>query len=229
MSTPVKVLVVEDDPALAGSMERILADAGYMVRREAAIAPAEAETLSGSFDVVLLGSQIAGAAALCERIKSHEPCHHVQILVVTPFSGRGATGREFRIWADEFVKLPVTGPDLLRKVKAQVRIRQCQENLTHRGGDAVAPKTDAPCPGPDDAGPTIPSGPIRAIAHELNQPLTSIMGYAEMLKRRLADGSPERRFADTIHSESERLSVIIRRLGRLARGEPPGDGGDGTS
>ena len=58
-----------------------------------------------------------------------------------------------------------------------------------------------------------------ATAHELNQPLTSIMGYAELLQRKLDDGSPGHRAASVIHSETQRMAEIVRKIGRLTRYE----------
>ena len=55
-------------------------------------------------------------------------------------------------------------------------------------------------------------------AHELNQPLTSIMGYAELLKRKLAD-HPEVRGIGVIFAEAERMAEIVRKIGRITKYE----------
>jgi PAS domain S-box-containing protein len=55
-------------------------------------------------------------------------------------------------------------------------------------------------------------------AHELNQPLTSIMGYAELLKKKLAD-HPEVRGLGVIFSEAERMAEIVRKIGRITKYE----------
>jgi hypothetical protein len=52
-------------------------------------------------------------------------------------------------------------------------------------------------------------------AHELNQPLTSVLGYAEMLKRRIAEEDRSRRPVDIIFREAERMSEIVRKIGRI--------------
>jgi PAS domain S-box-containing protein len=58
-----------------------------------------------------------------------------------------------------------------------------------------------------------------AAAHELNQPLTSVMGYAQMLLRKLDSDSPHLRALETILTESERMASIVRQLGSLTRYE----------
>jgi PAS domain S-box-containing protein len=56
-------------------------------------------------------------------------------------------------------------------------------------------------------------------AHELNQPLTSIMGYAELLKRRIAQDDSNHRAVDTILAEAERMAEIVRKIGKITRYE----------
>jgi len=58
-----------------------------------------------------------------------------------------------------------------------------------------------------------------AAAHELNQPLTSVMGYAELLKRRLRDDDPGLRSVDIIYREAERMADIVRKIGKITRYE----------
>jgi PAS domain S-box-containing protein len=56
-------------------------------------------------------------------------------------------------------------------------------------------------------------------AHELNQPLTSVMGYAELLKRKLKDSDPSYRPVDIIHREAERMAEIVKKIGKITRYE----------
>lgn len=57
------------------------------------------------------------------------------------------------------------------------------------------------------------------VAHEINNPLTGIMGYAEMLQDAAPAGSPERARAHRIVQEAERVKEIVRGLLRFARRE----------
>lgn len=58
-----------------------------------------------------------------------------------------------------------------------------------------------------------------AAAHELNQPLTSVMGYAQIMMRKMDPESPHFRALETILNESERMAAIVRQLGSLTRYE----------
>ncbi len=56
-------------------------------------------------------------------------------------------------------------------------------------------------------------------AHELNQPLTSVMGYAELLKKKMGPDSPFASSVDVIMQEAERLAEIVRKIGKITRYE----------
>jgi len=56
-------------------------------------------------------------------------------------------------------------------------------------------------------------------AHELNQPLTSVMGYAELLLRKTPEGNPNRRAVEIIFREAERMAGIVRKIGKITRYE----------
>ena len=58
-----------------------------------------------------------------------------------------------------------------------------------------------------------------AAAHELNQPLTSVMGYAQVLMRKLGPDDPHLPIVRTILEEADRMAEIVRKLGSLARYE----------
>jgi PAS domain S-box-containing protein len=63
-------------------------------------------------------------------------------------------------------------------------------------------------------------------AHELNQPLTSVMGYGELLIRRLPPGTPERNAAQVIMQEAERMADLVRKIGKITRYETKSYVGD---
>jgi PAS domain S-box-containing protein len=91
--------------------------------------------------------------------------------------------------------------DLRERMRMEERLAKAQEKLAVSEKQAVAIEL---------AG---------AAAHELNQPLTSVMGYTQMMLRKLEADSPHLRALETILSESERMAGIVRQLGSLTRYE----------
>lgn len=58
-----------------------------------------------------------------------------------------------------------------------------------------------------------------AAAHELNQPLTSVLGYAEIIRRRAKDAQPHLRETEALVREAERMAEIVRKIGKITKYE----------
>ncbi len=58
-----------------------------------------------------------------------------------------------------------------------------------------------------------------AAAHELNQPLTSIMGYSQLIQRQSPADAPHLRAVGIILAEAERMAGIVRKVGRITKYE----------
>jgi signal transduction histidine kinase len=56
-------------------------------------------------------------------------------------------------------------------------------------------------------------------AHELNQPLTSVLGFAELLERRGGGDQQTVEALQAILREAERMKQIVRKIGRITRYE----------
>jgi PAS domain S-box-containing protein len=91
--------------------------------------------------------------------------------------------------------------DLREKVRMEQRLAQAQEQILTQERQAIIAEL---------AG---------AAAHELNQPLTSVMGYAELLKRRLERETAAYSAAEVIFNEAERMAEIVRKIGKITKYE----------
>jgi signal transduction histidine kinase len=91
--------------------------------------------------------------------------------------------------------------DLREKMRMEQRLAQAQEQLLTQERQAIVAEL---------AG---------AAAHELNQPLTSVMGYAELLKRRLERDTAAYGAAEVIFNEAERMAEIVRKIGKITKYE----------
>jgi len=58
-----------------------------------------------------------------------------------------------------------------------------------------------------------------AAAHELNQPLTSVLGFSELLFRRTRENEKGREELAAILREAERMAGIVKKIGKITRYE----------
>jgi two-component system NtrC family sensor kinase len=59
------------------------------------------------------------------------------------------------------------------------------------------------------------------IAHELNNPLTGVLTFAHLLRKKMPDGSQDAEDLDLVIRETKRCAAIIKRLLDFAREKPP--------
>jgi PAS domain S-box-containing protein len=107
------------------------------------------------------------------------------------------------VFDDEGREIATVGifSDLRERIRMEERLASATEKLAVSEKQAVAVEL---------AG---------AAAHELNQPLTSVMGYAQMLLRKLGPNEALVPNVRTILDEAERMATIVRKLGSLTRYE----------
>jgi PAS domain S-box-containing protein len=91
--------------------------------------------------------------------------------------------------------------DLRERLKIEQRLQAAQEKLLVTEKQALIAEL---------AGTT---------AHELNQPLTSVMGYSELLRKKMQPEDANFRAVDIILREAERMAEIVRKIGRITRYE----------
>ena len=53
-------------------------------------------------------------------------------------------------------------------------------------------------------------------AHQLNQPLTCVIGYTDLLLKRLPEEDASRPFVERIRQEGERMADLVRKIGKIA-------------
>jgi PAS domain S-box-containing protein len=144
----------------------------------------------------------------------------MRMLRSTSYGGVGRleqTRREIRTRAGEIIPVTMTASivyegdqevatvgiisDLRERIRIEQRLLQAQEKLQITEKQALVAEL---------AG---------AAAHELNQPLTSIMGYAQLIQRQSQPGAQHLRAVGIILSEAERMADIVKKIGRITKYE----------
>ncbi len=89
--------------------------------------------------------------------------------------------------------------DLRQQMKMEERLQEAMEAIEETQRQAVVAEV---------AG---------AAAHELNQPLTSLLGYVEYLRRNFDESDGVYRAVSTIHDDATRIAEVVRKIGRVTR------------
>lgn len=144
----------------------------------------------------------------------------MRMLRSTSYGGVGRleqTRREVRIASGEIVPVGMTASivyererevatvgiltDLRERIRMEQRLLDAQQKLQLSEKQALVAEL---------AG---------AAAHELNQPLTSIMAYTQLIERQSAKDAQHMRAVGVILSEAERMAGIVKKIGKITKYE----------
>jgi DNA-binding response OmpR family regulator len=131
-SEPLKILVVDDEPAMVGALGALLGQAGHRI-----VAAYDGEEALRRFhddapDLVLLDLAMPGmdGATVCRRIRESS---ETPIIVVSGERDRAATVELLDLGADDYVRKPFRADELLARVRAVAR--RAANARADRGGD----------------------------------------------------------------------------------------------
>lgn len=117
---PLKILVVDDDPAMVGALGALLGQAGHRI-----VASYDGEEALRRFrddepDLVLLDLSMPGmdGATVCRRIRESSD---TPIIVVSGERDRASTVELLDLGADDYVRKPFVADELLARVRAVTR------------------------------------------------------------------------------------------------------------
>ena len=163
---------------------------------------------------------VIGKKPVWELYESGGARHIMRMLRSTSYGGVGRleqTRREVRIATGETVPVSMTASvvyegerevatvgiltDLRERIRMEQRLLDAQQKLQHSEKHALVAEL---------AG---------AAAHELNQPLTSIIGYTQLIQRQSAKDAAHLRAVGIILSEAERMAGIVKKIGRITKYE----------
>jgi PAS domain S-box-containing protein len=163
---------------------------------------------------------VIGKKPVWELYETGGARHIMRMLRSTSYGGVGRleqTRREVRIASGETVPVSMTASivyegerevatvgimtDLRERIRMEQRLLDAQQKLQNSEKQALVAEL---------AG---------AAAHELNQPLTSIIGYAQLIQRQSEKEATHLRPVGIILSEAERMAGIVKKIGRITKYE----------
>jgi two-component system phosphate regulon response regulator PhoB len=132
-----KILVVEDDPALADLIRFNVEAEGYTVAIAETAEDAELRLGEDQFDLVILDWMLPGMSGieLCRRMRRRDNTRTVPILMLTARGEEGDRVRGLSTGADDYVVKPFSVPELIARLQALLRRASPQRvaNILQRG------------------------------------------------------------------------------------------------
>jgi len=191
-----KILVVDDEPDMRWLLVRVLRDQGFEVITAEDGRAALAQISHEPPDVVLLDLKMPGLDGIqvLEQVKAMEP--HLPVVIVTAYGGLPSAVQAMRLEACDYLTKPFDHDEILFTVGRALEKKELAAVRLKAAKVATLLET------------------ARCLSHEINNPLTAILGYADMLERKLREPDAAKQVKVIIES-SERIAQVIHRLSSI--------------
>lgn len=221
------ILLIEDSETDRVLIERLLRKAFGMrcrITQNSSLSAALGRLGSSRFDAVLVDLTLPDSTGpgVCDQIR--DTCREVPVVVLTGVDDEQVALQTLTRGAQEFLVKGQTDERMLARAvryaierkRSEVELQQAHRRLQQQLHQAeLAHLARLNTMGEMASG----------MAHELNQPLTSLVGFAESALAGLDSGNLSeedlRHVLNRVVSESQRAAEIIRRLRRLVRKREP--------
>jgi DNA-binding response OmpR family regulator len=244
------ILVVEDSQVQVALVCNLLEEHGYQAHSTTTIAGARARIRTAPPDLVLLDRDLpdGDGSVLCRELKGDPSTGDIPIILLT------AKGRlEDRVQgllggADDYIPKPYHEEELLARVQSCLRTRGLQKELRKKAEELEQKNRDLL----ETQARLVQVQRLAAIGqiglairHEINNPLSTIMGHAELLLDQREDLTPDlQKKLKAIQRGCARIRDVVKRLEELrddrtveyipgmdmidlqGKGGEPGEGGD---
>jgi len=126
---PVRILVVQDEPNLSGSLSYILEAAGYKVQVVGTGEEALRVFPDLCPDLVLLDISLPDCSGfeVCRRIRASAVARQPAVVILTAKNGESDRVAGFEVGADDFVTKPFSLQELMLRIEVRLRAREGAE------------------------------------------------------------------------------------------------------
>ncbi len=201
-----KVLIADDDETIRALVGSVVTSLGYepVTAADGAVAWALFQELRFPLAVVDIEMPGMDGFELCARIRGVDPTRETFILVLTGRDTHDDLGAVLDAGADDYMSKPAT-PNNLR-----ARLVIAQQRMDHESQRRAAEAALSKARWMAGIGET-----TIALQHEINNPLSALLGHAELMMLDEQDGREPNEHVRVIHEQARRIADVVKRLGKL--------------
>ena len=137
MSTPAKILVVDDTPQNVKLLRDLLEVKGYAVATATSGEEALARVAVENPDLVLLDVMMPGISGydVCRRLREDPKTALLPVILCTSLDPQQERVKGMEAGADDFLNKPVNQPELFARVKSLLRVKSLQDEVAHQADE----------------------------------------------------------------------------------------------
>ena len=238
-----EILVVDDTPSSLQLLTGILTDQGYRVRPASggrvALRSAEVKVP----DLILLDVNMPGIDGyeVCRRLKTNERTRDIPVIFISAYEETVRKIEGFNAGGIDYITKPFEAEEVLARIRTQLRLRELTEHLEQKVSERTEELTRAnrelrreiiDRQRAEEERTRLEQQFYQAqklesigrlaggVAHDLNNLLTPILGYGQLLLADAAGIDPRRKWLEAIVKAGNRMQKIVRQLLACSRSQP---------
>jgi DNA-binding response OmpR family regulator len=207
---PLRVLVADGDAIVRLLVVAVLSELGHETRvaSNGADAWRTFEEWHPQLVVLDVDLGIVDGLEVCRRIREFDEKREVFVLILTGRDHPESLHGVLDAGGDEFIAKPTTPEDL--RARLIVARRRMTQDMARRSAEEELSKARW-LAGIGDA--------TLALQHEINNPLSALLGHAELMIMELEDRGERNEMLEVIHEQARRIAEVVRRLRQLKNPE----------
>ena len=201
-----RVLFADDDVIARTLLAAVLSDLGHDVVEAADGKDAWEQFQADPVPLVVLDINMPGLDGLtvCRLIREHDMGRETFVLIVTARDARSDLTAVLAAGADDYVTKP-SSPENLR-ARLEIAQQRIVQNSARRAAEAELARARWLA----GIGET-----TIALEHEINNPLSALLGHAELLLMERGLTAEQEQQVRVILEQASRIADVVRRLARL--------------
>jgi signal transduction histidine kinase len=209
------ILVVDDEPNILRAMSLVLKSEFDVTTVESGDKAIEKIRQGMDFDVISLDLQMPGLSGIesLKAVKQLSPS--TEVLIVTAHSDAESTREALKLGAYDYIDKPFSNAELLASIRKGVERRSNTIGVEKTKEQLAFVKAQLMQSEKFSAIGQLLAG----VAHELNNPLTTIMGFSEILLLRKCSPDNIRNYLEKINESSLLCKNIVQKLLAFSRKE----------
>ncbi len=213
------ILLVDDEKVNLKILRTILRPGGYEFLEAGRGEEALTLLKQGSADLIILDLMMPGMDGFqtLEKIKDNPSTAFVPVIIASALKDSSAIERGLELGANDYFTKPLSDDDrrfqLPLKCRNLIKMKKMQDQLV-RLNQELKETQDKLIQKEKEAAVVEMAG---AASHELNQPLTAIMGNLQLVMARLPQGDPLVERLEKVMGQVERMVELVKKIGRITR------------
>ncbi len=213
------VFLVDDEKVNLRILRTILRSGGYDFLEAASGEEALAMLEHKRADLIILDLMMPGMDGFqtLERIKANPSTSFIPVIIASALKDSVAIENGLELGANDYFTKPLSDDDrrfqLPLKVRNLIKMKKMQDELAALNDELK--KTQDKLIEKEKAAAVVEMA--GAASHELNQPLTAIMGNLQLVMAKLSQEDPSVERLNKVMAQVERMVEIVKKIGRITR------------